>query len=195
VYEDVATKGRQALLRYRANTIADHEALYHIHFRPREPQPKYVYYIGEWYKSIRTYDKVAIYKDFEKKSTTTKHNFKESDYDKFSICKYEITVSEGDKKEKHVDNENDKGGEVQEVIEKKLQKIKQIENNMNDIVEMNKEKSSAAAAPKDKIEESINNEGGKVQKDIEKEIQEIKKMNDNLNDMIKKLLNKLNQES
>ena len=85
VYDTAKIKGRQALLRYRANKIADHEELYHIHFRPKEPQPKYVYYVGEWYKSIRKFDKVAIYKDFEEKSASLDHIFKETDYDKVSI--------------------------------------------------------------------------------------------------------------
>jgi hypothetical protein len=31
VYESVATKGRQTLLRYQANKIADYEALYHTY--------------------------------------------------------------------------------------------------------------------------------------------------------------------
>jgi hypothetical protein len=120
VYEDVANKGRQALLRYRANKIADHEALYHIHFRPKEPDPKYVYYIGEWYKSIRTYDKVAIYKDFEERSTITKHHLKESDYDKFSIWKYEITVPEE--------------GKDQKDIERELQEIRKLNDNLNGMI-------------------------------------------------------------
>ncbi|RIA86143.1 hypothetical protein C1645_829709 [Glomus cerebriforme] len=94
VYEEAATKGRQALLRFRANQIANYEALHHIHFWPHEPDPKYIYYIGqsknfeEWYKN-RKNDQGVIYKDFEEKSTFTRNIFKESDYDKFSIWKYE----------------------------------------------------------------------------------------------------------
>jgi hypothetical protein len=94
VYEEAATKGRQALLRYRANQIADYEALHHIHFRHREPNPKNIYYIGqsknfvEWYKSRKS-DQGSIYKDFEEKSTFIKYTFKETDYDKVSIWKFD----------------------------------------------------------------------------------------------------------
>src|SRR5436190_15082348 len=94
VYGDAATKGRQALLRYRANQIADYEALHHIHFRYQEPDPKNIYYIGqsknfvEWYKN-RKNDQGAIYKDFEEKSASLDHIFKETDYDKVSIWKYD----------------------------------------------------------------------------------------------------------
>ena len=92
VYEEVATKGKQALLRYRANKIADYEALYQIHFLPQEPEPKYVYYVGEWHKSISKYDE-AIYKGFEESFTFTKYTLEESDYDdKFSIWKYETAA-------------------------------------------------------------------------------------------------------
>ncbi|PKK76736.1 hypothetical protein RhiirC2_844931 [Rhizophagus irregularis] len=84
VYERAANKGRQALLRFRARQIADYEALHHIHIWPREPDPKYIYYIGksknfeEWSNKR---EQCVIYKDFEEKSTYIKHNFQETDYD------------------------------------------------------------------------------------------------------------------
>ncbi|PKY56958.1 hypothetical protein RhiirA4_448878 [Rhizophagus irregularis] len=89
VYEEAAAKGRQALLRFRANQIANYEALYHIHFPPIERDPKYIYYIGQS-KNFETWcedrkDDGAIYKGFEEKSTFTKFVFEEKDYDKFSI--------------------------------------------------------------------------------------------------------------
>ncbi|PKB96218.1 hypothetical protein RhiirA5_404490 [Rhizophagus irregularis] len=91
VYERAANKGRQALLRFRARQIADYEALHHIHIWPREPDPKYIYYIGksknfeEWSNKR---EQCVIYKDFEEKSTYIKHNFQETDYDGNSIWKY-----------------------------------------------------------------------------------------------------------
>ncbi|GET57458.1 uncharacterized protein OCT59_015519 [Rhizophagus irregularis] len=47
VYEKADTKGRQTLLRYQANHIADYEALQHIHFWKHEHDPKYIYYFGQ----------------------------------------------------------------------------------------------------------------------------------------------------
>ncbi|GBC04565.1 hypothetical protein RclHR1_05740007 [Rhizophagus clarus] len=91
IYEQAATKGRQALLRYRARQIADYEALYHIHLRPHEPDPKYIYYIGrsknfeEWQES-RKNDQDIIYKGFENKSKI--NIFKKFVDDEFSIWKY-----------------------------------------------------------------------------------------------------------
>src|SRR4051812_46946224 len=95
VYEEAATKGRQALLRYRANKIADYEALHHTHLWPHEPDPKYIYYIGqsknfeEWYKNIKKHHEGPIYQDFEEKCTFTKFTFEKSDFDESSIWNYE----------------------------------------------------------------------------------------------------------
>lgn len=74
VYERAETHGRQTLLRSRANQIADYEALHHIHIWNIEPEPEYIYYIGQsknfedWY-DMRKGDQNAIYKGFEEKST------------------------------------------------------------------------------------------------------------------------------
>ncbi|PKK74097.1 hypothetical protein RhiirC2_864043 [Rhizophagus irregularis] len=95
VYEEAATKGRQAL--FRANQIANYEAFYHLHFPPIEHDPKYIYYIGQS-KNFETWrenrkDDGAIYKGFEEKSTFTKFVFEEKDYDKFSIWVIEIEIN------------------------------------------------------------------------------------------------------
>jgi len=93
VYVRAETEGRQTLLRHRASMIADYEALHHIHFWKHEREPKYIYYFGEsktleeWYHR-RKHDQGAIYKDFEEKATFTKRTFKERDYDKHSILRY-----------------------------------------------------------------------------------------------------------
>ena len=92
VYEKAEIKGRQTLLRHRAKLIADYEALQHIHYWDLESEPKHIYYFGqsktfeEWYKTREHYEG-AIYKDLEK-NTFTKHTFKESNYDKYSIWEY-----------------------------------------------------------------------------------------------------------
>ncbi|CAI2171840.1 19309_t:CDS:10 [Funneliformis geosporum] len=109
VYEETVTKGRQALLRYRANQIADYEALCHIHLWPHESDPKYIHYIGQsknfenWHKS-RKEDQGTIYKDFEEPPTFIKNAFKRSTYDEYSIWQFENK------------DENDKKGKSTEII-------------------------------------------------------------------------------
>ncbi|CAI2167598.1 17997_t:CDS:2 [Funneliformis geosporum] len=103
VYEEAVTKGRQALLRYRANQIADYEALCHNHLCPHELDPKYIYYIGQsinfenWHKS-RKEDQGAIYKDFEEPPTLITNAFKRSTYDEYSIWQFENNKNKNDKK-------------------------------------------------------------------------------------------------
>ncbi|CAG8460788.1 5186_t:CDS:2 [Rhizophagus irregularis] len=91
-YEAVKEKSRQILLKYKANRIADYEALNHVHlFSNPESQPKYIFYHGlpesyeKWYNIRKDDSKSVIYDntkefDFEK--------FKISDYDQYSIWKY-----------------------------------------------------------------------------------------------------------
>ncbi|RIA84913.1 hypothetical protein C1645_858515 [Glomus cerebriforme] len=138
VYERAETKGRQTLLRYRANYIADYEALHHIHFWRPEPEPKHIYYFGqsknfeEWYKS-RKYDRGAIYKDFEEKSTFTRRIFKQEDYDKVSVWKYDDNIKANIKAEvqKIKIMKNDMNNSIEYLI-KKLNDLKN-EENKNDI--------------------------------------------------------------
>ncbi|CAG8629689.1 4600_t:CDS:10 [Rhizophagus irregularis] len=75
VYEKADTKGRQTLLRYQANHIADYEALQHIHFWKHEHDPKYIYYFG------------PIYGELKEKSTFTNRILNEGvkNYDEYSI--------------------------------------------------------------------------------------------------------------
>ncbi|CAB4479057.1 unnamed protein product [Rhizophagus irregularis] len=154
VYEEAATKGRQALLRFRANQIANYEALYHIHFPPIERDPKYIYYIGQsknfekWCEDRK--DDGAIYKGFEEKSTFTKFVFEEKDYDKFSIWVYdddddiEIEINNIKKMKKdlndNIDNllnklNDQKRDDNAEKIDKKIKEIENI-NNINGTIEL-----------------------------------------------------------
>ncbi|RGB25303.1 hypothetical protein C1646_821113 [Rhizophagus diaphanus] len=140
VYE-AATKGRQALLRFRANQIANYEALYylyHIHFPPIECDPKYIYYIGQstnletWCEDRK--DDGAIYED----------------YDKFSIGVYdddddiEIEINNIKKMKKNlndiIDNllnklNDQKRDDNAEKIDKKIKEIENI-NNVNGTIEL-----------------------------------------------------------
>ena len=133
IYEEAATKSRQALLRYKANQIADYEALHHIHFWPQEPIPKYIYYIGqaknfeEWYKSGEG-DRGPIYKEFEEKSTFKIHNFKESTFDKYSIWKFDKKDSNKDDETEMSTDLKDKGNSIELHSEDKneIQEIKKL---------------------------------------------------------------------
>jgi hypothetical protein len=136
VYEKAETKGRQTLLRRRANHIADYEALHHIHFWEKENDPKYIYYFGqsktfeEWNKSKKD-DQGAIYKELEEKSTFTKRNFEKRDYDDHSIWKYNIAESEIEGNETMKNN-------WKVNIENLSKKINQKERNDDEINKINK---------------------------------------------------------
>ncbi|CAG8753263.1 19308_t:CDS:2, partial [Rhizophagus irregularis] len=86
-------KGKQKLLRFQANCIADYEALHH--FSEPEPEPKHIYYFSlaknfeEWCNT-RKDEQGAIYKAFEE--FTTSGIFKELDYDKYSFLTYDNNV-------------------------------------------------------------------------------------------------------
>ncbi|CAB5370479.1 unnamed protein product [Rhizophagus irregularis] len=125
VYERAETKGRQALLRFRANQIADYEALEHFHFWPPEPEPKYIYYIGqsknfqEWYQK-RKDDQGEIYKDFEEKPTNIiTQAFKDVDYDETSIWQFDDDNS-SDTKSKKREGSTDYTIELPEIKEETI---------------------------------------------------------------------------
>ncbi|CAG8753942.1 19258_t:CDS:2, partial [Rhizophagus irregularis] len=105
IYERAETKGRQALLRFRANQIADYEALEHFHFWPNEPEPKFIHYIGqsknfqEWFQ-LRKDDQGEIYKDFDEKTTNTIQAFIDVDYDESSIWNFDDNNSSNTKGKK-----------------------------------------------------------------------------------------------
>ena len=142
MFERAETKSRQTLLRYQAIEIADYEALHHIHLWRHEPESKYIYYIGQskhfetWYKNIKKEGDV-IYKDFEEKSTFTKHVFKNADYDSFSIWKYDDSI---DKFDEHIKKLHKKLDDIQEA--KKLKKdidvhIGELGKKFNDLKDLN----------------------------------------------------------
>jgi hypothetical protein len=138
VYENAAAKGRQALLRFRANQIANYEALNQLHFPPIKRDPKYIYYIGRsknfetWYENRK--NDGAIFEDFEKKSTFTKFVFEEKDYDKFSIWKYD-NVTKTD-----IENIERKKNDLKENIEDLINKLEKQKNSDNtDGIDVNTE--------------------------------------------------------
>jgi len=122
----VETKGKRALLRFKARQIADCEALHHFHFWS-QPEPRYIYYVcrskkfEKWYKSIKD-DQGAIYEDLEEKSTSKYINcFKESTYDEVSIWKFAVVKNKKGKSAK--DNKV-------EAIEKEIKKLRSDMNSM-----------------------------------------------------------------
>lgn len=132
MYENAATKSRQTLLRYQANFIADYEALHHIHFWNHEPEPNNIYYFGqsktleEW-SDTREGDQGAIYKGFEEKTTFTKRIFKEEDYDKSSILKYDDNIKT------RIKNFINIGKDMSDNIEHLIEKFK-VSKNSNEII-------------------------------------------------------------
>lgn len=148
-------------MRFRANQIANYEALYHIHFPPVERDPKYIYYIGQskhfetWYDDRK--DDGAIYKDFEEKSTYNKYVFEEKDYDKFSIWVY--------------DDDDD--------IDIEINSIKKIKKDLNDNIDnlINKLKDQRRDDNAEEIDKKI------------EEIENINNVNGTIEHLIKKLTN------
>ncbi|RGB26308.1 hypothetical protein C1646_770586 [Rhizophagus diaphanus] len=134
VYETANTKGRQALLRFRANQIANYEALNQVHFPQIKPDPKYIYYICRskhfetWYESRK--NDGPIFSDFEKKSTFSTFVFEEKDYDEFSLWKYDI-----DFLKKYGDIDIKK--EIVEFKTKKKSLNDNIDNLIKNLVQMN----------------------------------------------------------
>ncbi|PKY60130.1 hypothetical protein RhiirA4_517403 [Rhizophagus irregularis] len=94
VQEKAAAKSRQVLLRFRANQIANYEALNQDHFLSIKPDPIYIYYIGrsenfeKWYDDRK--NDGPIFSNFEKKHTLAKFVLENKDYDKFSLWKYDV---------------------------------------------------------------------------------------------------------
>jgi hypothetical protein len=126
VYERAEINGRQSLLRSRANHIADYEALHHIHFWNIDPEPEYIFYIGqsknfeEWYEMRK--DQKAIYEGFEQKSTFMRRTFKNESYDKFSIWKYDENI----KFKNEIEEIESMKTEMNIIVEKLLSKFQKI---------------------------------------------------------------------
>ncbi|RGB26855.1 hypothetical protein C1646_769875 [Rhizophagus diaphanus] len=197
VYETATTKGRQALLRFRANQIANYEALNQVHFPQIKSDPKYIYYIGRskhfetWYESRK--NDGPIFSDFEKKSTFSKFVFEEKDYDEFSLWKYDIDFEGEIKKfnimkkslnnniknlKKNFDQKNGKKhDDIDDIdIKKEIEEFKIKKKSLNDNIDnlLNY------------FEEQKIQENGNV--DINIEIGKFKTMKNNLNDNIENLI-------
>ncbi|CAG8544091.1 966_t:CDS:2 [Funneliformis mosseae] len=98
VYSKAYEKGRVALLRFRAESISDYEALDEIYFYPPSPEPKYIYYIGksksynEWVANVKKYKKRNLYEDYEKKMFERKLTYEDEEDD----CSGDVDSSESE---------------------------------------------------------------------------------------------------
>ncbi|RGB26309.1 hypothetical protein C1646_770587 [Rhizophagus diaphanus] len=213
VYEEAATKGRHALLRFMANQIANYEALSQVHF----PVPKYIFYVYRSENFERWYEKRKndgpIFSDFGKKSTFAKFDFEEKDYDKFSIWKYEVDIESEIEKFKIIkktlnDNieilfcyqKNDK--KIDADINITFEKLNTMKNNLNNNIDnlityFENKKNEDVEIGKfktmknriiDDIDNLINQKDKNDDTDIKNEIEEFKTMNNTLNDNIEKLI-------
>ncbi|CAG8613231.1 11543_t:CDS:10, partial [Funneliformis caledonium] len=78
VYSNAFEKGRVALLRFRADSISDYEALDEIYFYPPPPEPKYIYYIGKskshenWDENVKKRENKNLYDDYESEQKNEK---------------------------------------------------------------------------------------------------------------------------
>ncbi|GES84543.1 hypothetical protein GLOIN_2v1769896 [Rhizophagus clarus] len=170
VYEKAENKGRQTLLRYQANHIADYEAIQHIHFWEHEHDPKYIYYFGQsknfedWYNKRK--DQGPIYKELEGKSTFIKHICveKKRNFDKYSILKYDVNINT---EFENIINKKNELNDYMEYLAKKINELK----NKNEIKE-------------NLIDEYVN---------IGTELENIKNKENYLNEDIKYLAEKINE--
>jgi len=75
------THANSALLRFRADSVSDYEALDDIHFTPLEPDPKYIYYIGKpsclnaWKELCDAKKNTKLYTKYEEKIAEIKDLF------------------------------------------------------------------------------------------------------------------------
>ncbi|PKY51632.1 hypothetical protein RhiirA4_546667 [Rhizophagus irregularis] len=213
VYERAETKGRQALLRFRANQIADYEALEHFHFWPPEPEPKYIYYIGqsknfqEWYQK-RKDDQGEIYKDFEEKPTNIiTQAFKDVDYDETSIWQFDDDNSSDTKSKKREDSTDSTMAlpEIKEetILSNSLENSQETsirnfdDDNSSNTKSENKEDSIDSTITLPKIEEETNSLENSQEIFLEKineKMNEMKKINDEMkkvNNDIQNLFNEM----
>ncbi|GBC05563.1 hypothetical protein RclHR1_00630010 [Rhizophagus clarus] len=81
IYSDADTQANSALLRFRADSVSDYEALDDIHFLPLEPDPKYIFYLGRptclasWKEICDKKKGIKLYSKYEEKIAEIKDLF------------------------------------------------------------------------------------------------------------------------
>ncbi|CAJ0879355.1 8521_t:CDS:10 [Entrophospora sp. SA101] len=86
IFEEAASKGRYACLRFKADMIADYEALEHkkFYFWPAPNEPKYIYYVGhsdnfdEWKERSKD-RRGCIFKRYESRNDFLQYKFDDDD--------------------------------------------------------------------------------------------------------------------
>ncbi|PKC75731.1 hypothetical protein RhiirA1_497071 [Rhizophagus irregularis] len=87
IYSEADTQANNALLRFRADSVSDYEALDDIHFLPLEPDPKYIFYLGtpsclNTWKEISDKKKdIKLYSKYEEEIAEIKDLFVEKNLD------------------------------------------------------------------------------------------------------------------
>ncbi|CAI2168586.1 18802_t:CDS:2 [Funneliformis geosporum] len=135
VYEEAAKKGRDALLRYRADLISDYEALEDIRFWPPETDPTYIFYVGhsksfdEWSEGRKEF-RGCIYERYETKASYKKYDFKDDIYDETSLMKYEAD------KVTQKDTNNESNSSTSSQVDELYKEFKQSINNVNERLDL-----------------------------------------------------------
>ncbi|CAI2180789.1 4173_t:CDS:2 [Funneliformis geosporum] len=138
VYSEAYKKGRVALLRFRAESISDYEALERIHFFPQSPEPKYIYYLGES-KSYKEWDsnakkreseQITLYDTYEEKLLEDQFPSKEKEgVDNESWWDYSFTDEDGYKME----SDDDENSETEKDDEDIKIKVKLLDNKVDEL--------------------------------------------------------------
>jgi len=139
VYSEAYEKGRVALLRFRAELISDFEALDEMYFYPPPPEPKYIYYLGEsksyekWDAKVKEREtgQKKLYNDSEEKMIERKLPYKEKDVDNESWWNYDYKNENGC----NTQSNDDDGSESEEEDEDVNDKVKSLNNKVNQLLD------------------------------------------------------------
>ncbi|CAG8576470.1 6087_t:CDS:2 [Funneliformis mosseae] len=128
VYAEAYTKGRSALLRFRAESISDYEALEQIYFDPPIPEPKYIYYLGKS-KSYKDWDSKVRSRESENNKLYDYYEEKMID----TVLPYEDDEMKSDDNKgfENVEDNSDIKNKVT-LLDNKVEDLKSVVNELND---------------------------------------------------------------
>ncbi|CAG8581005.1 17961_t:CDS:10 [Funneliformis caledonium] len=127
VYAEAYTKGRSALLRFRAESISDYEALEQIYFDPPVPEPKYIYYLGKS-KSYKDWDSKVRSRESENNKLYDYYEEKMID----TVLPYEDDEMKSDDNKgfENVEDNSDIKNKVT-LLDNKVEDLKSVVNELN----------------------------------------------------------------